>query len=172
MQKTLTLALAFTLATSSSVFGAVVKPSQNFLAEGTKKNHYIDEGTIVGGDKTVTSTQIIDLRHSPPQGANGYERVVLELKSEGAPAGVPHYELVASPDKSRMILSVWGSVSYNFKKEKCDSIFKKSHYIRKMNPIPIVEDDLATLEFVMKEKTKVEAFNLSNPPRIVLDFKK
>lgn len=171
MQRTLILLLNFCVF-SVPAFGAI-KPSQNFLAENSKKNHYIEEGTVVGGDKTVTNIQIVDLRHAPPHGTDGYERIVLELKSTGNIAsGVPHYELAAVPEKKRMILSLWSAVSYNFKKEKAETLFRKSHYVQKLNPVPIVEDDLATLEFVMKEKTKVEAFSLSNPPRIVLDFKK
>ena len=98
-------------------------------------------------------------------------RVVFELDSGEATKEPPHYEMVAVPEKKKVIVSLWGSATYDFKKEKAETLFKKSSLIKKLTPVQIVDDGLAILEFTTANKPKVEIFHLSNPARIVLDFK-
>ncbi len=145
---------------------------QSFMTDsaGKKKNHYVSDGTVIGGNQLVRTFRITDLRRSPI-GKDGYERVVFELDSGEATKEPPHYEMVAVPEKKKVIVSLWGSATYDFKKEKAETLFKKSSLIKKLTPVQIVDDGLAILEFTTANKPKVEIFHLSNPARIVLDFK-
>ncbi len=72
------------------------------------------------------------------------------------------------------MISLWADVNYDIDAEKLANAFKRSAHVRKVNVIPRVEDGLATIEVVLdnavKKQTKVEAFYLTHPGRIILDI--
>jgi hypothetical protein len=134
-----------------------------------KTGHYIVNGYFNGGSKEVTSARLKDVRRGP-QGA-GVERVVFDLESAGA---VPHFQVNVNPDEGRILISIWADVAYEHDEETIRRAFGRSAHVKSVNILPRVEDGVATVELVLnshsKRVTKVEAFALTHPSRIILDL--
>src|SRR5436309_2527539 len=106
--KTAKLALSiflFTLVTAVAAH-ALVRPSQRHEAGGNKTGNYIAEGFFAGGERTVTSAKLKDLRRAKSN--EGYERIVLDLEPMGEDKNAaPYFQMQAAPNEGRIVLSIW-----------------------------------------------------------------
>lgn len=150
---------------------AMPTPVERHVVSGSKSGHYFSEGLFAGGDKTVTSAKLRDIRRGPNPKL-GFERVVLDLDSDAQAGMLPHFEVNAVPAEGKILVSIWADVNYDFDGAKVQKAFAKSTRILRVNPLPRVEDGLTIIEFFTKpqKKVKVEVFKLSNPGRIILDL--
>ncbi len=138
-------------------------------ATSKKNGKYESEGFFAGGSKESTVVKLKDIRRAKSN--EGYERVVLDLESINGSKAIPYFQIQNAQSESRIVLSIWADVQYDFDVDKIQSAFSKSLAIKKINVVPRVEDGLMILEFNMNsEKAKIEAFTLSNPNRIIVDI--
>jgi hypothetical protein len=152
---------------------ALVRPSQRHEAGGNKSGNYISDGFFVGGERTVTSAKLKDLRRAKSN--EGYERIVLDLEPMGEDKNaMPYFQMQAAPNEGRIVLSIWADVMYDFDVAKVQKIFGKSAHIKSLNVLPRVEDGLTVVEFVLNpavaKKSKFEVFRLARPSRIIMDM--
>ena len=134
-----------------------------------KTGRYIVNGYFSGGSKEVTSARLKDVRRGPQSA--GAERVVFDLESTG---GVPHFQVNVNPEEGRVLVSIWADVAYEHDEDRIRRSFSHSSKIKAVNIMPRVEDGLATVELLLNSRskagTKVEAFALTHPSRIILDL--
>lgn len=154
---------------------ASIRPSLRHDAGKDKQDNYIEEGFFSGGDKSVTSVKLTEIRRGPISAKQKYERVVLQLQPQSENSGtVPHFLVQAAPAENRFVVSIWADVSYDFDRDRVAKDFAKSKFIKRVNVLPRVEDGIAMVEVTLNEqkgrKPKVEVFRLSNPPRIIMDI--
>lgn len=141
---------------------------------GTRKaGRYAGSGFFSGGDKTVSSARLKDIRRGP-QGS-GAERIVFDLDPlPGNKDAVPFFQVNINPEENRVLVSVWADVTYDIDRERIARAFAKSSRVKAVNVLPRVEAGLATVELVLasrlKNNIRVEAFYLTHPSRIILDL--
>ena len=138
-------------------------------AMAKKVGKYESEGFFVGGTKESTVVKLKDIRRAKSN--EGFERVVLDLEPLNGNSAIPYFYVQNAQSESRIVLSIWADVQYDFDVDKIQKAFARSAVIKKLNIVPRVENGLMILEFNMNsEKAKIEAFILSNPNRIILDI--
>lgn len=134
-----------------------------------KIGKYESDGFFVGGTKESTAVKLKDIRRAKSN--EGFERVVLDLEPINGNSAIPYFYIQNAQSESRVVLSIWADVQYDFDADRIQKAFAKSSVIKKLNIVPRVENGLMILEFNMSsEKAKIEAFMLSNPNRIILDI--
>lgn len=138
-------------------------------ATAKKVGKYESEGFFVGGTKESTAVKLKDIRRAKSN--EGFERVVLDLEPLNGNSAIPYFYVQNAQSESRIVLSIWADVQFDFDADKIQKAFARSAVIKKLNIVPRVENGLMILEFNMNsEKAKIEAFMLSNPNRIILDI--
>lgn len=148
---------------------AALNPSLHKTAQSAKSKQYLTEGYFTGGDKSVTSAKLKDIRRA--KSPDGYERIVFDLIPQVDGAGAaPYYQVQAAPNEHRVVVSIWADVGYDFDAKRIRKAFAKSVHVKKINIVPRVEDGLSVIEFVVEKKIQLEAFHLGNPTRIIVDM--
>lgn len=167
--------ISYTLFPSSinaSTSAATEKTNLRHEATGNKTGKYFDTGFFAGGERTVQSAKLKDIRRA--KSLEGYERIVLDFQANGDDKNsLPYFQLQMSPSEQRMVLSVWSNIQYDFDAVKINKAFTKSTNIKRLNIMPRLEDGLSIIEFQLKtaiRPIKAEAFRLSNPSRIIIDI--
>jgi hypothetical protein len=150
-----------------------MRPSERHDAGPTKVSKYFSEGFFIGGERSVTSARLKDIRRANSK--EGFERLVLDLEPSGEnKKTLPHFQVQAAPGEGRLILSIWADVQYDFDSGRIKKSFAKSRHIKQLNVLPRIEEGLTIIEFVLKaqasgKKQKFEVFHLANPSRIIVD---
>lgn len=170
MKKLIALFLASSFSCALSL--ASKEPGPRFDVKGTKTNAYKTDGFFAGGQRSVTAVKLKDIRHSAKKGS--FERVVLDLEPMVEDTvKMPFFQVQLSPEEGRVVLSIWADVQYDFNETKIQKLFAASPHFKQVHMVPRVEDGLATIEFLTSasknQKPKVEVFQLTQPPRIIID---
>ncbi len=141
----------------------------------SKKGVYLTEGAFSGGDRTVQDYRISNVRI----GANpeGFDRVVIDvvgnLQGEKSIIARPPLFHVENTGKSkRTVITLFGKPKMEFSTSSAFAQAKKTASIQGIEFLPLIEDDRWTFSLLTKENTKVEAFELTQPARIIIDIKK
>ena len=151
-----------------SAQGAHSSAGEKHEAGMSKISQYATTGYFIGGDRSVKSAKLKDIRRGPQKG--GVERIVFDLQSADQDKA-PYFQVNISPNENRLLLSIWADVTYEFDADKIKKAFTKSGKVKFVNVIPRVEDGIATIELTLKSSSvKVEAFHLAHPARIILDL--
>ncbi|MEK7691149.1 MAG: hypothetical protein AAB425_09025 [Bdellovibrionota bacterium] len=153
---------------------AVLTPTAVHPADGQKKNAFVTDGLITGGDRSITDVVIKDIRRGPNA---GFERIVIELEGNlnGNPAPIsrpPYYQVAVSPEERRLVVTIWGSPKLQFPPSRIHAAFKKSALVNNVELLPKIEDDLWTFVLNLREGKSVEVFELTNPARVIVDIQK
>ncbi len=164
---------AVTLCVVSVVFFTGAVAFERYDAEQKKTGRYTSSGFFAGGKKAVTAARLIDIRRGPQKA--GGERIVLDLEGiGGVKDDVPFFQVNVNPDEGRLLVSIWADVTYEHDSARVHQAFLKSTRIKDVNVLPRIEDGMATVELQLKaskgKTTKVEAFYLTHPARIILDL--
>ncbi|MEW6057659.1 MAG: hypothetical protein AB1540_13695 [Bdellovibrionota bacterium] len=155
---------------------AAIQLGKPHPAAGNKTGNYISEGFFRGGDRSVTSVKLKNIRRAKSgKAADAYERIVLDLTPNADnKAMVPYFQVQHAPQENRFVVSIWADVAYDFDRTTVRRAFAKSTHVKKLNIVPRVEDGLSVVEFVTHaskgRKPKVEVFQLNQPPRIIVDI--
>lgn len=162
---------------ASGAFASVptLRPEIVHTADSRKRDQYVKDGIIVGGDRTLDDVIVMDIRRAKNP---SYERIVLDIQAnrDGDAAAVsrpPYYQVAMSPDLQRLTVTVWGKPKLAFNSKRVLSSFKKSELIRKVELYPLLEKDRWTFSIELSGKPGgrgVEVFELSNPVRVILDI--
>lgn len=160
----------FTVASTAAA--APIRPSHRHEAGHNKMGKYATEGYFIGGDRTVTSAKLLDIRRAKSN--DGFERIVLDLAALGADrSSVPYFQVTAAPEEGRFVLSIWANVLFDFEPAKINKTFAKSAHFKKVSIMPRLEEGLTIIEFALnpefKGKPKFEVFRLASPARIIMD---
>lgn len=141
-------------------------------AEQVKRNVYISDSMISGGDALANPVNLAGVRWANNPG--GYERLVVDLAGEdsGWETKVPPYFQVGHESRGNSInLSIRGVSQRNVNNPGLERAVAKSMLIAHAYLAPNLEGDLAALEFKTRAPVDVESFYLVNPPRIVIDVR-
>lgn len=153
---------------------AGLRPEKIYVADQKKTKNYIQDGLIIGGNRSTQEFIIQDIRHATnPE----FERVVIDLESSEEKSGAtentraPYYQVAVTPDENRLILSLYGKPKLSFNLKKVTQAFQRSLAIQKLNLLPHLDDQSWTFAFNLKPGHPVEVFELSHPLRIILDIR-
>ena len=152
----------------TSVVLASSMPTSRYEATPKKTGAYKTEGFFSAGKKEITSAALKDIRRANSN--EGFERIVFDMDSQ---ASLPYFQVQYIPNESRIVVSIWSNVQYEFDSNRIRKAFSKSKNIKKVNIVPRVEDGLAIIEMVIadqKKPLKFESFYLSKPNRIIIDL--
>jgi len=160
----------------STTFAALgPEPKNIHISDIRKTNVYIKEGLFLGGDQLMNQASVTGLRYSSHKKD---ERIVIDLsgthKGElSAIARPPYYQVQVDPLLKRAVLTLYGNpISLQFNEKNFLSQLKKSSFFQSAEVFPLLEKDRWTVVFHLKKNSPVEVFELKNPTRIVIDFKK
>lgn len=147
-------------------------PNEVIPAEQVKRNVYVSDQVIAGGDALANPVNLNGVRWA--KNPAGYERVVVDLAGEGNgwETKVPPYFQVGHDGTSSSIdVSIRGVSQRNVTASALSKSLSRSSLISSAYLAPNVEGDLASLEFKTRAPVDVESFYLVNPPRIVIDVR-
>lgn len=147
-------------------------PSEVVPAEQTKRNLYVSDSTISGGDSLANPVRLSAFRWA--KNPAGYERLVLDLSSDGAgwESKTPPYFQVGHDSRSSSIsVSIRGVSQRSVSSDELHQSIAKSSLLSEAYIAPGIEGDLAALEFRTRAPVRIESFYLVNPPRIVIDVR-
>ncbi len=170
MKKLLALALFFPF--PLAIEAAALSPSEAISAEGVKRNAYVSDSIITGGDALADPVNLSSVRWA--KNPAGYERLVVDLAGEGAgweTKTPPHFQVGHDSRIGSITLSIRGVSRRNLSNSALSSSIAKRALLSQAYLAPGLEGDLAALEFRTRAAVDVESFYLINPPRIVIDVR-
>ncbi len=147
-------------------------PSSVLNAEQVKRNIYISDSTISGGDPLANPVNLAGVRWA--KNPAGYERIVVDLAGEGPgweTKTPPYFQVGHDSQNSSINLSIRGVASRAVSSKLMEKAVAKSALVAQAYLAPEVEGDLAAMEFRTRAPVDVESFYLVNPPRIVIDVR-
>jgi hypothetical protein len=147
-------------------------PGDVISAEQVKRNVYVSDSLIAGGDALANPVSLAGVRWA--KNPAGYERIVVDLAGEGAgwETKVPPYFQVGHDSRTSSVnLSIRGVSSRDITSVGLEKALAKSALISQAYLAPGLEGDLAAMEFRTRAPVDVESFYLVSPPRIVIDVR-
>ena len=151
---------------------AAGKGTDVIAAGQAKRNVYVSDSVISGGDAQADPVALSNVRWA--KNPAGYERLVVDLTGEGQgweKKSPPYFQVGHDTKQSAVTVSVRGISRRNVTGASLGKNLAKSALISKAYLAPGLEGDLASIEFQVRAPVDVEAFYLSNPPRIVVDVR-
>jgi len=148
--------------------------SEKIYVGGLKKTEvYIRDGLITGGDPNTRNFTITDIRRAKN---SQFERLVIDLNSESKTVTsnsirTPYYQVAVTPREKRLVLTLFGKPKLNFSPIQVQNAFKQSLLVDRLELLPLVDENSWTFAVEMKSDHPIEVFELSNPPRIIIDIK-
>lgn len=157
----------------SSLALASLQPEKVYFANLKKTEVYIRDGLITGGDQTTQDFTIKDIRRAKNV---EFERVVIDLSSNSKTEAnntirAPYYQVALTPREKRLILTLFGKPKLSFNPSRVQNAFKRSTIVHHLDLLPLVDESSWTFAVEMNADHPVEVFELSNPPRIIIDIK-
>ncbi len=147
-------------------------PSEVIPAEQVKRNVYVSDSVISGGDALANPVNLNGVRWA--KNPAGYERLVVDLLGEGSgweTKTPPYFQVGHDSRASAINLSIRGVSQRKISNGALEKTVARSSLISQAYLAPDFEGDLAALEFKTRAPVDVESFYLVNPPRIVIDVR-
>jgi len=169
--QSLLVALLLSVSLLLPLYANAFSPDTVYAAEKIKKNHYISNGIITGGDALANPVNLASIRWAPNA---GFERIVIDLSGEGSgweSKVPPYFQVGLEGQKNKITVSVRGISKRNLSQESLTKSIARSNTFSKAYLAPAYEGDLASIEFETNKVVEVEPFYLVNPPRIILDVR-
>ncbi len=148
------------------------------LASNAKTNHYLQYGTIIGGETANGSRgySLLDVRRIFAS-KDKIERVLIDFgDGDGKPLkGTPgYYHVSIEKGQTRVVIDLSQMLGSNINQERIRQIFKASPFVKeaRINYDPV--DSNITLQLLLKKKVLLEVFQLpskNKPSRVVIDLK-
>jgi hypothetical protein len=162
------LAVSAGLLLSSAAFA--FSASEAIPAEQTKRNIYVSDSIVSGGDALANPVTLRGVRWAKNRA--GYERLVVDLEGEGSgwQTKVPPYFQVGE-DSEAVNLNIHGVAKRDVSTDSLEKTIARSSLLSSAYLAPALEGDLASLQFRTRAPVDVETFYLVNPPRIVMDVR-
>jgi len=139
-----------------------------------KKDFYISEGAITGGDRTSSDFTVTNVRIA--NNPAGFDRIVIDLAGNelGKKTKLdrpPFFLVEADQTNKRFLVTVYGKSKLDFSAISSIQAAKKSKSIREIEFVPLTEQDRWTWVINTKSIAKAEVFELTEPARIIIDIK-
>jgi hypothetical protein len=139
-----------------------------------KKDFYIQDGAITGGDRNSSDFTVTNVRVA--NNPAGYDRIVIDLagNEHGKKTKLdrpPFFLVEADSANKRFLITVYGKPKLDFSAMSSIQSAKKTHTIRDIEFVPITEQDRWTWSINTKSLAKAEVFELTEPARIIIDLK-
>ena len=131
-----------------------------------KKNLYLGEGGITGGDRMSSNFKVTSVRVAANPG--GFDRLVVDFPELKRP---PFFLVESDPALKRVAVTVYGKPKLDFSSQSAIQSAKKTRTISKIDFIPLVDEDRWTFTAETQKPVKTEVFELSEPARIIIDLK-
>ncbi|MBU6153879.1 MAG: hypothetical protein KGP28_06215 [Bdellovibrionales bacterium] len=131
-----------------------------------KKNLYITEGSISGGDRTQSNFKVASVRIAANPA--GYDRVVIDLAESKRP---PFFMVQNDPGTHRVLVTLYGKAKLDFSSQTAIQAARKTKSIKNLDFIPLVESDRWMFSMECQAGVKSEVFELTDPSRIIIDLK-
>lgn len=152
---------------------AALRSDQIHPTTGKKHDFYIKEGMFVGGDRAIDDVIVKGIRRAAQK---GYDRIVIDLEAnkKGEAAVIerpPYFQAALAPAGDTVSFTIWGSPKLSFDAKKTSEAIQKSPDVSKVEIFPKLEKDSWTFVIRFKSKVSIEAFELTKPVRLILDFK-
>lgn len=147
-------------------------PNEAIPAEAVKRNVYVSDSVISGGDALANPINLTGVRWA--KNPAGYERIVVDLGSENGGSNfksLPYFQVGHDSKASSINLSIRGVSQRTVGASNLEKAISRSSLISQAYLAPSLEGDLAALEFKTRTPVDVESFYLMNPPRIVIDVR-
>jgi len=147
-------------------------PSEVIPAEAVKRNVYVSDAVISGGDALANPVNLNGVRWA--KNPAGYERVVVDLAGEGSgweTKAPPYFQVGHDSGSNSINLSIRGVAQRNVSASALSKAVSRSSLLAQAYLAPSIEGDLAALELKTRAPVDVESFYLVNPPRIVIDVR-
>ena len=151
---------------------AAFSPNEVINAEQVKRNVYISDAVVWGGDPLANPVILSSVRWAKNPG--GYERLVIDLGGEGSGWETkipPYFQVGLDSKQSAISVSIRGVSRRDLNNDSIKRAILKSTLLSKAYIAPALEGDLAALEFHTQSPVDLETFYLVNPPRIVIDVR-
>jgi hypothetical protein len=155
-----------------SAFALAISPSEVIPAEQVKRNVYVSDALISGGDALADPMNLSGVRWA--KNPAGYERIVVDLAGEGngwQAKAPPYFQVGQDSHLNSIDLSIRGISRRDLSNTALSRAVAKSTLISQAYLAPGLEGDLAAMEFRTRAPVDVESFYLVNPPRIVIDVR-
>jgi hypothetical protein len=169
MKRMLILTASILFSTSTA---RAFSPSEVISAEPVKRNVYVSDAVISGGDAQANPVNLNGVRWA--KNPAGYERVVIDLSGEGSgwETKTPPYFQVGHDSAANTIdVSIHGVSQRSVTSSGIAKSVSRSSLLSQAYLAPNLEGDLASLELKTRAPVDVESFYLVNPPRIVIDVR-
>lgn len=147
-------------------------PSEVISAEPVKRNVYVSDSVIAGGDALANPVTLNGVRWA--KNPAGYERVVIDLAGEGSgweTKTPPYFQVGHDSSANAIDVSIHGVSQRNVSSSSLKKAVSRSSLLAQAYLAPNLEGDLASLELKTRAPVDVESFYLVNPPRIVIDVR-
>ncbi len=147
-------------------------PNEVLAAEQVKRNVYVRDSVVAGGDALANPVNLAGLRWA--KNPAGYERIVIDLAGEGTgweTKTPPYFQVAHDSSKESINVSIRGVSKRELSSAALSRSVAKSSLISEAYLAPNLEGDLAAMEFRARAAVDVESFFLVNPPRIVIDVR-
>jgi hypothetical protein len=131
-----------------------------------KKNLYIAEGSITGGDRSQSDFTVSSVRIAANPA--GYDRLVIDLAHT---KNAPFFMIQNDPGTRRIVVTLYGKPKLDFSSQSAIQAAKKTKTIKKLDFIPLVESDRWMFSIESQTGVKSEVFELNDPSRIIIDLK-
>lgn len=155
---------------SPAAFG--FSPNEVVSAERVKRNVYVSDSVICGGDALANPMNLSGVRWA--KNPAGYERIVVDLAGEGSgweTKTPPYFQVGQDSQAAAISLSIRGVSRRDLSSTALERAVAKSSLISQAYLAPGLEGDLAAMEFHTRAPVDVESFYLVSPPRIVIDVR-
>lgn len=147
-------------------------PSEVIPAEQVKRNVYVSDSMVAGGDALANPVNLNGVRWA--KNPAGYERLVIDLAGEGngwETKTPPYFQVGHDSRASAINLSIRGVTERKLSESTLTKSVSRSNLIAQAYLAPNFEGDLAAIEFKTRAPVDIESFYLVNPPRIVIDVR-
>ncbi len=139
-----------------------------------KKDFYLEDGSVTGGDRMSSDFSISNIRIA--NNPAGFDRVVVDLSGnqlgEKKPLERPPFYLVEmDPTNKRVLVTLYGKPKLDFSTSQTIQSAKKSKSISMVEFTPLVNADRWSWAIHTRNQAKAEIFELTNPARIIIDLK-
>ena len=166
------LTTALVLSFLSGKAALAFSPSEVIQAEPVKRNVYVSDAVMSGGDAQANPVNLNGIRWA--KNPAGYERLVIDLAGEGGgwETKVPPYFQVGHDSQASSIeVSIRGVTQRHVTSSTLARTISRSSLLAQAYVAPNLEGDLASVELKTRAPVDVESFYLVNPPRIVIDVR-
>lgn len=136
-----------------------------------KKNLYRSASAVMGGNSKINRFFVKSFRVGSH--AQEYDRIVIETTPamEGSFSQSPSFH-VEHTEKNSAFVTLYGQAKLEFNARAIPGLVKKSRLIQQVSFLPIIDADRWMLSVELAPGTKMEVFELQDPARIIIDFKK